>query len=248
MKIEKNQSTFALLSLAILVLVGPWATASAGDGNGLNAHPFAFVAKAGECGAGYPAGAEVVTANWLKGMGLPDNGGLNVNTSDPADAPNKKDQHYGLLLSKNSQTEICSASGASISGVKGIAVTSTFTLGYDYRNGGHCGAGAPRFNVSYTEPNGAAGFAFVGGCANDNEASLAAQDPTEWTRVRHVNDGSDGEYFPPIPVGSTITSISIVFDEGTDTANNDIDGVGLAVLDNIFINGVFIAGPGGSDD
>jgi hypothetical protein len=41
-------------------------------------------------------------------------------------------------------------------------------------------------------------------------------------------------------VGATIKGISIVFDEGTDTANNDTQGIGLAVLDNIDINGKVI--------
>ena len=34
--------------------------------------------------------------------------------------------------------------------------------------------------------------------------------------------------------------VYVIFDEGTDTANNDTEGVGLAVLDNIFIDGRFI--------
>ena len=39
-------------------------------------------------------------------------------------------------------------------------------------------------------------------------------------------------------------SISILYDEGTDTANNDTQGVGLAVIDNIYINGQIItSGP-----
>ncbi|HJW47872.1 MAG TPA: hypothetical protein VJ726_00485, partial [Candidatus Limnocylindria bacterium] len=35
-------------------------------------------------------------------------------------------------------------------------------------------------------------------------------------------------------------SISILYDEGTDTANNDTQGVGLAVIDNIDIDGQLI--------
>ncbi len=46
--------------------------------------------------------------------------------------------------------------------------------------------------------------------------------------------------FPPIPVGSKIKSIDLIFDEGTDTANNNTQGVGLSVLDNININGVLL--------
>jgi hypothetical protein len=52
--------------------------------------------------------------------------------------------------------------------------------------------------------------------------------------------------FPPLTPGTHITSLEIIFDEGTDTANNDTEGVGLAVIDNIFINGTYITS-GNSD-
>ena len=43
---------------------------------------------------------------------------------------------------------------------------------------------------------------------------------------------------PPFVFDVTrVDSIGIVYDAGTDTANNDTEGVGLAVLDNIDING-----------
>jgi hypothetical protein len=206
-----------------------------------NGVPFEFVGKAGDCGPGYPAGSRIVTAKWLRGMGLPDNGGPNFG-SDPADNPNKKDPHRGLLLNKNGTTPDCSSSGARIVGVKGMVVTDTFEVGYDYRNGGHCGAGAPRFNIDTDM-----GFFFVG-CANAPQ-SPAPQDPAQWSRTRSVLTTCGAECFPgPIPLGAKIKSINIVFDEGTDTANNDTEGVGLAVLDNIFINGAVITGPGADDD
>jgi hypothetical protein len=109
-----------------------------------------------------------------------------------------------------------------------MKVTDGFAIGFDYRNGGHCGAGAPRFNVDTNM-----GSFFVG-CASATQ-SPAPQDPLQWTRTRSVL----------IPNGAEIKSINIVFDEGTDTANNDTQGIGLAVVDNIFINGQFITpGPG----
>jgi hypothetical protein len=47
--------------------------------------------------------------------------------------------------------------------------------------------------------------------------------------------------FPPIPPGSTIKSIDLIVDEGTDaTSVEDPRGVGLSVVDNIFINGRYI--------
>jgi len=207
--------------------------ALADEGRGLEAVPFEFVGKAGDCGAA--AGSRIVTAAWLKGMGLPD-----------TDDPNKKDHHSGLLLSKNGPTADCSAAGASIKGVKGMTVSETFEVGFDYRNGGHCGAGAPRFNVTTR----AGTFHFVGGCANDHAPTPAPQDPLEWTRVR-FQTSDPTESFPPIPPGSVIDSISLIFDEGTEVPTvQDPNGVGLSVVDNIFINGQVIRSDkrGDSDD
>ena len=209
------------------------------DGHHLKADPFAFVGKAGDCGEATPAGSNIVTAAWLGGLGL-------------SDEPNQRDARTGLLLSKNGPTADCSAAGARISGVKGIVVSPTFELGYDYRNGGHCGAGAPRFNVSYTLPGGGDGFSFVGGCANDSTPTAAPQDPSQWSRVR-FQTSNPAESFPVIPAGSRIERITLIFDEGTDVAtaprpSGDLGnpaGIGLTVVDNIFINGRLIrAGKG----
>ena len=200
----------------------------------LKAVPFVFVGRADACGPA--AGSQIVTAAWLGGMGLPDNGGPNAGTV-PSDNPNKRDAHSGLLLSKNGPTPDCSSSGADIKGVKGMEVDAAFVLGFDYRNGGHCGAGAPRFNV--TVRNSATNMEtthFVGGCAN-SPSLPAEQDPAQWSRVRFAA----AQQFPPIPVGSKIRRISILYDEGTDVPTaQDPNGVGLAVIDNIFINGRFI--------
>src|SRR6266850_2045829 len=225
----KRRVGFTAVAAAMALMGQMAAPALADDDRKLEAVPFEFVGKAGDCGVA--AGSRIVTAAWLKGMGLPD-------TNDP----NKKDHHSGLLLSKNGPTPDCSAAGASIKGVKGMTVSETFEVGFDYRNGGHCGAGAPRFNV--TTRDGV--FSFVGGCANGTPSS-APQDPSEWTRVR-INVTSPSQAFPPLAVGSEIESISIIHDEGTDTANNDTQGVGLAVVDNIFINGELITGRGKDDD
>ena len=228
--------SFLVAATVALGVVAP-ATAWAEDDGGLKAVPFEFVGTDGGCGLGYPAGSRIVTAKWLKGLGLPDNGDLNVG-SDPKDNPNKKDRHSGLLLSKNGTTPDCSSSGATIKGVKGMQVGSPFVLGFDYRNGTHCGAGAPRFNVVVT-PTSGPDINFVGGCSNGTRTP-ALQDPLQWTHVR-FDSSNPAQSFPPIPAGSKIVSIDILFDEGTDTVLiDDPLGVGLAVIDNIFINGVLI--------
>ena len=212
----------------------------------LRAVPSVFVGAAGDCGevspgVPYPAGSNIVTSAWLRGMGLPDNGGQNTTAIDLATNPNKRDPHFGLLLSKNGPTPDCSAAGAEIRGVRGMVVDAGFGVGYDYRNGGHCGAGAPRFDIDTDM-----GFFFVG-CANAPKTP-APQDPVQWTRTRSLLTTCGVECFPSaIPAGAKIKSITLTYDEGTDTANNDTEGVGLAVLDNIFINGGFIRSGSGTE-
>jgi len=213
---------------ALIVVAGLWPLpAPAADS--LRAVPFVFIGKAGDCGPP-TAGSHIVTAAWLGGMGLPDTDGDAALNGVPATAD---DPHRGLLLSKNGPSTDCSSAGARITGVKGMTVDAAFTLGFDYRNGGHCGAGAPRFNVVAKPPTGPNTFHFVGGCANA-ASTPAPQDPAEWSRVRF----EAAQQFPPIPPGSKIVSITILYDEGTEVATaQDPNGVGLAVVDNIFVNG-----------
>lgn len=195
----------------------------------LRAVPFVFVGTAEQCGV---AGSNIVTSAWLGGMGLPDNGG--PNTAD-ANSATKRDPHLGLLVSKNGPTPDCSSSGAVIKGFRrGGTITE---LGFDFRKGGHCGAGAPRFNLTSED-----GFTYFAGCSSGVHTG-APQDPEQWERVRF----GDANVFPASPAAppfvfgvTRVDSIAILYDEGTDTANNDTDGVGLAVLDNIDINGRLI--------
>lgn len=201
----------------------------------LRADPFVFVGDRGDCGPNYPAGSNIVTAGWLGGMGLPDNGGQNVG-SNPQDNPNKNDAHLGLLLNKNGTTPDCSSSGATIRGAEGMVTSATTQLGYDFRNGGHCGAGAPRFNLTVQPPTGPESFHFVGGCANSAQTP-STQDPAQWTQARALLT-NPAQTFPVVPPGSRIKSLTIIYDEGTDTTSlQDPNGVGLAVVDNIFVDG-----------
>jgi hypothetical protein len=216
-----------LIAVALCLAAAPYAFAA----DGIAVHPETFVGKAGDCGTGYPAGSNIVTAAWLPGMGLPDNGGLNSNSVNPTDNPNKKDPHSGLLLSKNGPLEDCSSAGATITGAAGMTITE---FGFDFRNGTHCGGGAPRFNVVTNDGV----FHFVGNCSVGT-ATPAPQDAAAWTRLRFT----PAQAFPPIAAGAKIKTIEIVFDEGTSADSGP--GAGLAVIDNIDINGVLIGkGPG----
>jgi hypothetical protein len=225
-------SLLAAVAALALVIVPMTSALADGGSRRLSADPWIFVGTAAQCGG--PAGSRIVTSAWLGGMGLPDNGG--ANSPNPS---TRNDPHLGLLLNKNGPTADCSSSGATIKGAKGIVTDAAFELGYDYRVGGHCGAGAPRFNLETS-----AGSFFVG-CANSVQTP-APQD-AQWMRSRSVLATCGSECFPgPIPAGTTINSIDIVFDEGTDTVSvSDPTGVGLAVIDNIDIGGKIITSGSG---
>ena len=219
------------------------AASRADEDSRLHAVPFVFVGRAGDCG---PApGSNIVTSAWLRGMGLPDSSDAQMNTTvlDTATgAVSRRDPHTGLLLNKNGPTADCSSAGATIHGLRGVTVgplpEAAIVLGFDYRNGTHCGAGSPRFNVVASNGTNDPTTHFIGGCAN-GVPSPAPQDPTEWTRVRFANLAAAA--FPPIPPGSTIRTIELIVDEGTDVPSlEDPRGVGLSVVDNIFVNGQFI--------
>jgi hypothetical protein len=219
-------------------------TREAAAQDGLQATPFVFIGSAANCGV---AGSHIVTSAWLGGMGLPDNGGQNTTLLDLATNPNKNDPHRGLLLSKNGPTPDCSSAGATITGFR-RPITLT-ELGFDYRNGTHCGAGAPRFNITST-----LGFTYFAGCAAGTKTP-APQDPLEWTRVRITEAAQVFPASPTAPLfafgpgGTEVRSISILFDEGTDTPGvEDPGGVGLAVIDNIDVGGQLIRSGAGVAD
>jgi hypothetical protein len=241
-KLEMNVLTIVVTAT---VLLGLFTARDASAQGGLRATPFAFIGTSDECGG--PAGSHIVTAAWLGGMGLPDNGGQNTTALDLDTNPNKNNRHRGLLLSKNGPTPDCSSAGAVIEGIRrGTTLTE---LGFDYRNGTHCGAGAPRFNITSR-----LGFTYFAGCAAGTPTP-APQDPLEWTRVRIT---ASEQVFPASaeappfvfgPGGTEIRRLSILYDEGTDTPGvEDPRGVGLSVIDNIDVNGRLISRGEGIED
>lgn len=143
---------------------------------------------------------------------------------------------YGFLMHKLCSTDTSAASFGLISGVKGQFLNTPDALGFDFKNVGnftaHCGAGAPRFNVSMTD-----GFHFIGGCANGTMSPSPRG--TGWTQVR-FDPQSAAQAFPPVAISATINSLSLVFDEGSDS---DPNGSPEIVLDNIVVNGRMVVKP-----
>jgi hypothetical protein len=164
-----------------------------------------------------PGHTGIVAGDWVKHLGLPQDNDKN---------------RFGLLLSKNGTTPTNASAGLVIHGVKSLHLTE---LGFDVRNGGHCGAGAPRFNVVTSD-----GVTRFYGCVYGTHTPNTPA--PGWQRVRFFTNVSYPGA-PAITAGLTVASISIDFDEGTDIG---ADFSGMVVLDNIDVNGVLIGGPGES--
>jgi hypothetical protein len=189
-----------------------------------------------------PANTDLVQAAWLSGIGCPTNAGISTTSgkkpdtsyTDPACATgDPKDKNVeGLLLAKTGPTTNVAAAGAVLKGLPNFLRLTE--LGYDIRKpvdfsdprGSHCGAGAPRFNVTTSDNV----LHFVG-CASPPPVSQ--QVGNGWLRLRW----DPATAFPPITAAETVTSIQIVFDEGQDAGP---DLLGAAILDNIDVNGVLV--------
>jgi len=188
----------------------------------------------------------LAAALWEPGIGCPTNSkvtpdGTNIVLfTDPAcptaDAKDKK--NTGLLLAKTGPTGNFAAAQAIL---KNVPATVN-VLGYDLRKpgavptdprGSHCGNGAPRFDL-VTDT----GATYFVGCNSPPPTVLLSS--TGWLRLRW---GPPVMAFPtggggPVDVSTlTIDEIAIVMDEAEDTGP---DNFGLAVLDNIDINGTLV--------
>ena len=195
-----------------------------------------------------PGATFLVQSMWLTGIGCPTNaktfdGTMTGSFTDSAcPSGDRRDrQNEGLLLVKTGPTTNFAAAGAELNGVKGIMLTE---LGYDIRKlastasptGSHCGAGAPRFNVTTMDD-----VTHFVGC--NSPAPLQTASLTGWIRLRW-----DAPLllaaFPPILPTDVVKAIDIIFDEGQDTGP---DFFGAAIIDNIDVNGVLV-GQGPEDE
>lgn len=144
-------------------------------------------------------------SSWKGQQGLPDLTG----TSNQA-----------LYFQKMTTTATFAAGVAVIEGFEGMDASAITALAFDWRMDGHCGAGAPRFNIRIKPPAGPSYTYFVG-CEGMVPGEMKT-DPAGrmWETRRNVL---------PLPPG-TITALAIVFDEGDDV------GQGFVFLDNITVN------------
>jgi hypothetical protein len=191
-----------------------------------------------------PMKTYLVGTSWTTGIGCPTNSkvtydGTSVGRfTDAACTTGAKDSNNaGLLLAKTGPTGNYAAAQVTL---KDVPATIT-ELGYDLRKpgtdqtdsrGSHCGAGAPRFDL--IDDTGATYFV---GC--NSPAPTVAASSNGWQRLRWTPvmayPAAGG---PPVDVSAlTIDKVKLVFDEGQDTGP---DNFGLAVLDNIDVNGTLV--------
>jgi hypothetical protein len=190
-----------------------------------------------------PHNTDMVASRWIKGIGCPvgekiNTGGGNTPFTDPACPTGDKGDrdNAGLLLVKTGPTANIAAAGAELKNVKGMTLTE---LGYDIRFGSHCGAGAPRFNI--VTDDGATHFI---GCSSPPPTSMTTG--FGWERRRWMAGATGLMAFSTTgvlePVTRPVKSITIIFDEGQDSSSaspggGEELGSGLAVIDNVDVNG-----------
>ncbi|HEX9103249.1 MAG TPA: hypothetical protein VF997_13650 [Polyangia bacterium] len=149
---------------------------------------------------------------------------------EPFSGPGNSDP--ALVMAKMQLTSANAAAGASVEGAEGRTLTE---LGFDVFNGGHCGAGAPRFNVLAGN-----GKLYFFGCSGYGIQTPAPDKPTTFTRIRFRDEDAqpqDGVHDWPGFGNVTIVSIDIVFDEGPDIGP---DFSGFSAVDNIDVDGELV--------
>ncbi len=143
-------------------------------------------------------------AAWKAHQGLPDTNG---------------NDDQALYFQKMTTTPTFAAGVAVIKGVAGTPLDQLDGLARDHREDGHCGAGAPRWNVSVTDASGTSHTAFLG-CNAAAHTELGTYNGHGWCRDEQPSPAAAVAAQAGKPVSElTITGLAIVFDEGNDTGN-----------------------------
>lgn len=201
-----------------------------------------------------PRRTYLVQAQWLEGIGCPTNAKTapflppdfdTVGTGTYTDAAcptgdSTDKRNTGLLLVKTGPTNNNASADATLVNVARVELTE---LGYDIRKNGApasatgstCSNGSPRFNVETDD-----GTFFVG-C--NSPAGTPTTVSEGWTRLRWGGSVPLMAYNTSGVLvdisGVVVKKITIVLDEGQD-ATSGPPFFGLAVLDNIDVNGTLV--------
>jgi hypothetical protein len=202
---------------AVLALVGGVLNGSAGD---LTLHPSGFGPHS--------------YAAWKAQQG------------NPADADGAT-SNQALYFQKMAPTATFAAGVAVVNGVAGMPASELTGLSWEHRTDGHCGAGAPRWNIGVDGSDGVHYTLFLGCSAATHTAVSTSwcQDSYAGTDILSVGASNAGfganlTAITAIEAG-TLTSLALVFDEGTDSPGNPVCGqpggaAGFVFLDNVTVN------------
>ena len=205
-----------------------------------------------------PAKTHLVNGAWLSGIGCPTDAKVadypatspTRTYSDPAcTTGDSSDKHNeGLLLAKTGPTSNNAEPFAELKNLKGVAITE---LGYDLRKtvsttdlrGSTCSVEAPMFQLQTK-----AGDVYYIGCISPPPDTQVAGDGylrLRWGGSAPLMAYLNGTTLTPI-TGMAFDKVFIVFQDGYGTGSADQSNFGLAVLDNIDVNGVLV-GEGPTD-
>ena len=170
-----------------------------------------------------PSLSGTLYGQWIDRLGAPTG-----NPTSPVDP--------GLVLSKNATAPAGSLTGAYIRNIPQGSPIPT-ELGFDYREGGQCTTTSPRFVIVAS----ISGQHVLGGCSTGAITAPMIGTPSTpvmgWKRVR-FDMSATAQATMLFVGGDTITSITLIQDQGPDPAVQGSAG-GLVVIDNIDINGKF---------
>jgi len=155
--------------------------------------------------------------------------------------------NQALYFQKMVPTTTFAAGVAVVNGVAGMRASELTGLSWEHRTDGHCGAGAPRWNIGVDDGDGNHYTLFLG-CSAATHTSAG----TPWCKDSYAgatildlgaaNAGFNATQLTAIRAG-TLTSLALVFDEGTDNPGNPVPecgpgstGAGFVFLDNIMVN------------
>jgi hypothetical protein len=162
---------------------------------------------------------------WKSKQGLPDS---------------KGNARHALYLQKFTQTSDFVAAYAVVDNIEGLPANQLTKLSWEHRDDGHCGAGAPRWNIVVKGQSGTEYTLFLG-CA----AAVHTFPHPDWTKdsytgaaILTVGAANSGNTLNLADIqAGTITALYVLFDEGTD------QGPGFVYLDNITVNDKVFTGP-----
>jgi hypothetical protein len=142
---------------------------------------------------------------------------------------------HALYFQKMVPTPTVAAGIAVIDGVSGQPASAITGLSWEHRSDGHCGAGAPRWNLGLVSADGRRFTVFLGCAAAAHTPAGTDERGREWIRDSYPGAAIDAQILaqtglPSSTPGLTVRSLIIVFDEG-----NDLGLPGFVHLDNITV-------------